>query len=105
MSYDRLDYTEVEPIAEGMHFLREPLNCEELGVTVVEVSEGWTGKPHDHAESGEEEVYVLLEGEVTMEVDDEELSLSAGDTVRVDPDATRQLHVESDSQLVVAGAP
>ena len=105
MSYDQLAYTEVEPVAEGMHFLRDPLNCEELGVTVVGVPEGWTGKPHDHADRGEEEVYVLLEGEATMEVDDETLSLSGGDVVRVDPDATRQLHADSDIELVVAGAP
>ena len=105
MSYDRVDYTEVEPIGNGMHFLREPLNCEELGITVVEVPEGWVGKPHDHADDGEEEVYLLLDGEATLEVESEELSLSPGDAVRVDPDANRQLRTDAQSQLIVAGAP
>lgn len=106
MSYDHVDYTDVEPLAPGMHFLREPLDCEELGVTVLEADDGWQGKEHDHAEEGHEEVYLLLSGSATLTVEGEPISLSACDAVRVDPADTRQLEFETDdSRMVVAGAP
>jgi mannose-6-phosphate isomerase-like protein (cupin superfamily) len=105
VTHSTVTYDEVEPRAPGMHFLRDALDCEELGLTVVDVEESWTGKEHDHAHDDQEEVYLLLEGAGTLTVDGEDLSLDAGDAVRVAPDSTRQLHVEADSLLVVAGAP
>ncbi len=46
-----------------------------------------------------------MEGDATLEVDGETVSLAAGDAVRVDPDSTRSLGFEDESLLVVAGAP
>jgi quercetin dioxygenase-like cupin family protein len=88
-----------------MHFLRDELDCENLGVTVVDVEAGWDGMEHDHGENAQEEVYVLVDGAGTLTVDGEEVSLDAGDAVRVDPESTRKLHFEEDSRMVVAGAP
>ncbi|GAA0527724.1 Cupin domain-containing protein [Halorubrum aquaticum] len=106
MGYDEAAYTDVEPKAPGMYFLREALDCAELGVTVVEGDADWDGMEHDHAEDGQEEVYVLLEGEATMDVDGESVALAAGDAVRVDPESSRTLSFEADgSRMVVAGAP
>jgi mannose-6-phosphate isomerase-like protein (cupin superfamily) len=106
MTHTTVNYEAVEPVAGAMHFLREPLDCEQLGVTVVECPPDWDGKPHDHAGEGEEEVYLLLEGEATITVEGEDLSLSPGDALRVDPDATRQIHNgDTESRFVVAGAP
>ncbi len=104
MSYETVNYDDVEPVANGMHFLRDPLGCEQLGVTVVDLDGDWTGKEHDHADDGQEEVYVLIEGEATIEVEDEAIELSPGDAVRVDPDATRTLSTDTGGRLVIAGA-
>ena len=104
MSHDRANYEEVEPVAEGMHFLRDPLDCERLGLTVVEVGPDWTGKEHDHAGNGQEEVYLLLDGAATLTVEGEAVELSPGEAVRVDPEATRQLEVTEESRMVIAGA-
>ena len=105
MGYDTATYTEVDPKAPGMYFLRDALDCTELGVTVVEGDADWDGMEHDHADAGHEEVYLLVEGDATLEVDGETVSLTAGDAVRVDPDSTRSLAFDGDSLLVVAGAP
>lgn len=106
MSYDTVNYDDVEPIADGMHFLRDPLDCEELGLTVVECEPGWTGKPHDHDEDGEEEIYLLVDGRATLTVEDEAVAMTEGDAVRVDPSDTRQIeNGDAESTFVIAGAP
>lgn len=106
MGYTKTNYTDVEPVAEAMYFLRDPLDCENLGVTVVDCEPGWTGKEHDHTEEGEEEVYVLVEGEATVVVEDDEVEMEEGDALRIPSDATRTIeNGEVESQFVLVGAP
>ncbi|PSP54616.1 cupin [Halobacteriales archaeon QS_1_67_19] len=105
MSYTKVDTRDVEPIAEGMRFLRDPLDCEKLGVTVLEADPGWTGEEHDHADDGQEEVYVLLKGEATVTVEGENVELSAGEALRIPPDATRRIrNGDTESEFVLVGA-
>ncbi|TKX73580.1 cupin domain-containing protein [Halorubrum sp. GN11_10-6_MGM] len=106
MGYDTTAYDGVEPRAPGMYFLRDALDCENLGVTVVEADDGWEGMEHDHADGDHEEVYVLLHGEATLTVDGDAVDLAPGDAVRVDPGSTRDLAFSADgSKMVIAGAP
>lgn len=104
--YDTASVDDVEELAPGMTFLRDVLDCDRLGVTLLEADPGWEGKPHDHADDGQEEVYLLLEGAATVTVEDEEVAMSAGDAVRIDPAATREITVgEEPATFVLAGAP
>jgi len=105
MSFSKAHYADGNERADGMYFLRETLGCDNLGVTVVDVEAGWAGMEHDHGDRGHEEVYYLTDGDVTLVVDGEEVSMAPGDAVRVDPDSDRRLHAEAASTLVVAGAP
>jgi len=105
MSYTRTNYENVEPRAPGMHFLRDALDCEQLGVTVLDADPGWEGMDHDHADDDHEEVYVLLEGSGRMTVENEEIDLDAGDAIRVASDAARELSFDEESTMVIAGAP
>jgi len=106
MAPTTVDYEDVDAVGGGLHFLRDELNCENLGVSVLECEPGWTGKPHDHADDEQEEVYVLLEGEATVTVDGEDVAMSAGDAIRVGPDERRQIENGSvESTFVLAGAP
>ncbi|WP_248895963.1 cupin domain-containing protein [Haloplanus halobius] len=105
MSHTRVNYHDVESVGGGLHFLRDALDCSNLGVSVLDCDADWSGKPHDHADDGQEEVYVLVEGEATATVDGESVSLSAGDALRVDPGATRRLDAEESCLFVIAGAP
>jgi mannose-6-phosphate isomerase-like protein (cupin superfamily) len=50
-------------------------------------------------------VYVLVDGEATVTVGDETVSMSAGDALRVDPETTRRIDADADSLFVIAGAP
>lgn len=105
MSYDRVNYGQVEPKAPSMHFLRDPLDCDKLGITVIDPDDGWSGMEHDHADRDHEEVYLLVDGSATLTVEGEEVGLDPGDAVRVEPEATRLLDITGDSQMVIAGAP
>jgi quercetin dioxygenase-like cupin family protein len=102
----KVSYDDVDPVAGGLHFLRDELDCESLGVSVLECEPGWTGKPHDHAEDGQEEVYVLVEGAATVTVESEEVELDAGDALRVAPEERRQItNGDAESRFVLVGAP
>ncbi|MFB6196166.1 MAG: cupin domain-containing protein [Haloplanus sp.] len=105
MSHTLVNYDDVDPVGGGLHFLRDALDCSNLGVSVLECDEGWSGKPHDHADDGQEEVYVLVEGQATVTVEDETVSMSDGDALRVDPAATRRIDAEESCLFVIAGAP
>lgn len=105
MSHALADYHDVDPVGGGLHFLRDALDCSNLGVSVLDVDADWSGKAHDHADEDEEEVYVLIEGAATVTVGDEAVPMSNGDALRVDPDATRQIDAEESSLFVIAGAP
>ncbi len=105
MSYETTNYERVDPKAPGMYFLRDALGCDELGITVVDVDAGWEGMAHDHAGEGHEEVYLLLNGAATIDVEGDSVSLEAGDAIRVPPTASRQLRFEEDGQMVIVGAP
>ncbi|SIS10133.1 cupin domain-containing protein [Natronorubrum thiooxidans] len=103
--YTKTNYRDVGG-QNGMHFLRDELNCEHMGVTVVECEPGWEGKEHDHEEEGHEEVYLLMEGEATVTIDDESVDMTDGDAVRIPPDATHQIHNgDTESRFVLMGAP
>jgi mannose-6-phosphate isomerase-like protein (cupin superfamily) len=106
MSHTKVNYHDVDPMADGMYFLRDELGCETVGLTVVEADPDWTGTEHDHAEQGHEEVYFLVDGQATLVVEDDEVELTPGDALRVSPDATRQIrNGPVESTFVIAGAP
>jgi mannose-6-phosphate isomerase-like protein (cupin superfamily) len=106
MAYTKVNYEDVDPVAGSMHFLRDPLDCDTVGVTVLDCEPGWSGKAHDHAEEDHEEVYLLVEGEATVTIEGEDVSMEAGDAVRIAPTATREIqNGETESTFVLVGAP
>jgi len=106
MSYTKVDYESVEPVGGGLHFLRDALDCENVGVSILECPPGWEGKPHDHAADGQEEVYVLVEGHATVTLDGDTVEMAAGDALRIAPDVERQItNGEAESRFVLVGAP
>ena len=55
--------------------------------------------PFVHAHKQNEEIYGILEGKGTFEIDGETVALSAGDWVRVAPAAKRRLFASSDEGI------
>ncbi|MCU4741988.1 cupin domain-containing protein [Halobacteria archaeon AArc-m2/3/4] len=106
MSYTKVNADDVEPVSDGLKFLRESLECDQLGLSVLDCEPGWEGMEHDHADDGEEEVYYLVEGSATVIVEGEEISMEPRDALRIAPDATRQIqNGETETTFVLAGAP
>lgn len=98
----------------GMWFFRDPLGCDSLGVTLLELEPGGKGRAHDHAADGQVEVYLVVDGELTVELgggaDDppeESIALESREALRVAADTWRQLHNRGDERVrvVIAGAP
>lgn len=118
MDYDVSGTDEVDSVVPeeygGMWFFREPLDCENLGMTLLELEPGGMGKAHDHAADRQEEVYLVVDGELTIQLGgsedepaDEEVTLDVGEAIRVAPETRRQLHNHGDERvrIAIAGAP
>ncbi|RLM57275.1 cupin domain-containing protein [Halobellus sp. Atlit-31R] len=105
MSYTKAHYEDGDEKAPGMYFLRDELDCENLGLTVVDVDADWSGREHDHAESGKEEVYYLVDGTGSVTVDGDDVTLEPGDAVRVAAASRRQLHAAESATFLITGAP
>lgn len=100
------NYTDVDATAGALHFMRDELDCEELGFSVLECDPEWEGMEHDHADDGHEEIYHLVEGSATVTVDGEEVPLEPGDAIHLPPDAERKItNGDEASTFVLAGAP
>jgi hypothetical protein len=70
--------------------LREPLGIHSFGINAIKTDEdGLLINEHDEA-GGQEEVYVVLDGNATFEVDGETFEAPAGTFVSVRPESTRK---------------
>ena len=106
MPYRKVNYAEVEPVADAMHFLGEPLESEQLGVTMVRCNPGWRGMKHDHRDNQHEEVYVLIDGGAEVVIDGETVSMEPGDAIWIPPESTRQIrNGAEESAFVLVSAP
>ena len=72
---------------------RAELGVTSFGMQILDLPPNLTeGYPnHDHAETGQEEVFIPLRGSGTMTVDGEEIALEPGVALRVGPAAKRCL--------------
>lgn len=106
MSYEKVNYTDVEPVSDAMHFLREPLKSRSVGVTIVRCDPGWRSREHDHSDDEHEEIYVLMRGEATVRIDGEDVPMESGDVLRIAPESTRQIrNSEEESAFVLVSGP
>ena len=107
MPYVVVDADAIEPGFGGaFRRVRRELGVTAFGINRVDLPPGAAGREHDHAESGQEEVYVVIAGSGTMAVDGEEVELRPGRFLFVDAGSTRQPHAGPDGlSWVVVGAP
>jgi uncharacterized cupin superfamily protein len=82
--------------------LRDPLGVSAFGINELELPPGAEGLEHDHAQDGQEEVYVIVRGGGTIRVDGTEAELQPGTYVFMSPDARRQM-VAGDEGLAWVG--
>ena len=87
---------------------REALGVEAWGMNLLELDPHCSGYPeHDHAKDGQEEVYVVLRGAITLQAEGREHVLGQGDLVRVSPTVRRKFVTgdEGATLLALGGTP
>ena len=84
--------------AERFQLLRRELGISSFGMNLILLSPGQRGRVHAHER--QEEVYLVLAGELTLIIDGEEHVLGPDDVARVGPAPRRQL-VNAGSQRVI----
>src|SRR5205809_7071731 len=85
--------------------VREHLGIHAFGINAFTPSEdGTLVNEHDEAGSGQEELYIVLDGKVTFEVDGETLDALPGTLLFVGP-APRRKATGDGTVLVIGGTP
>ena len=106
--YTVVDIDDVEAAGPDgrVRFLRRAVGATAFGFNWFELGPGSQGPEHDETASKQEEVMIVLSGSGTLEIDGEELALSARRVVRLDPEAVRQVRAGGDGiTFVSAGSP
>lgn len=80
---------------------RRTLGAEAFGFNVVDIAPGGELPAHDESESGQEEVFVVLEGEATIVAGDDEYPGPPGTFVRYGSDVKRTVRNRSDAPIRV----
>jgi hypothetical protein len=87
---------------------RAELGVESFGMQVIDMPAGYDGYPeHDHAEDGQEEVYVTLGGGGELEIEGERFPLDGDHIARVAAGTKRKVWPGTDGirVLVLGGYP
>jgi quercetin dioxygenase-like cupin family protein len=70
---------------------RKALGTEAFGYNMVVIGPGGQIPEHDEGESGQVELYVILEGEAVLRLDGEDHPAPAGTFASIEPTATRAI--------------
>jgi uncharacterized cupin superfamily protein len=79
----------------GFRKIRDPLGVTAFGVNAVVLPPGYTTKPHYHER--QEELYLVVDGEIEMDLAGEKRTLTPGGLARVDAATVRSLRNTSDT--------
>jgi mannose-6-phosphate isomerase-like protein (cupin superfamily) len=108
MSYTVADLDTVDAGGPGgmVRFVRKALGTRAFGHNYFVIPPDTVGREHDHADSGQEEVYFVVRGSGTMRIDGDEIELRPGRFVRIDGTSTRVPVAGPDGlELYTVGAP
>jgi len=83
--------------------VRAELGVTSFGVQVIEMPPDVTQYPeHDHAESGQEELFGVLDGSGRIAIGEDEVPLEPGVFVRVGPRERRKIYSGADGLRLIA---
>jgi uncharacterized cupin superfamily protein len=93
--------TTIDDLGEGPGFrkVRAALGVTEFGVNVIVVPPGYTSRRHFHER--QQELYLVIQGELEFELGDARQTFGPGGLVRVDPPTVRSLRNTSDTEEAV----
>jgi uncharacterized cupin superfamily protein len=78
---------------------RKALGTGAFGYNLVEIAPGGQIPEHDEGQSGQVELYAILEGEATMLLDGQEHPAPGGTFASIEPAANRQILNRSDAPV------
>jgi len=78
---------------------RKALGTSAFGFNLVEIGPGGQIPEHDEAESGQVELFIVLEGDAVMRLDGEEHAAPAGTFASIEPPASRTILNRSDAPV------
>lgn len=92
MSYRFVDAREIEPRLGVLRPLRRALEIESFGVNEITLGPNAATYPeHDERKTGQDELYVVLEGDAVMTIDGEQLEMRPGRYIFVTPESKRHI--------------
>jgi uncharacterized cupin superfamily protein len=94
-----ISFARLEPDADRFQRLRAELGVTSFGINLIVLRPRQRGRAHRHEH--QEEVYLVLEGELTLLIEGEPHTLGKGELVRVGPEVRRQLTNQSQSDTVL----
>jgi uncharacterized cupin superfamily protein len=97
---NRQDFERMEGSGESTWLLaRKALGTRAFGYNLVEIAPGGQIPEHDEAQSGQVELYVILEGEAVLRLDGEDHPAPAGTFASLEPAATRTILNRSNAPI------
>jgi len=87
---------------------RAELGVTAFGMQVIQLPPGYEDYPeHDHAETGQEEVFVTLSGSGTMDIEGDRVEMEPQTLIRVGPATKRKVFAGPDGlrMLALGGCP
>jgi len=87
---------------------RAELGVRAFGMQVIQLPPGYEDYPeHDHAETGQEEVFVTLSGSGTMDIEGDRVEMEPQTLIRVGPATKRKVFAGPDGlrMLALGGCP
>lgn len=82
---------------------RGELGVQSFGLAIIDLERGTDDHPaHEHEAAGQEEVFIVLRGTGTMEIDRETIDLDCDTMVRVGPTSTRRISPGADGIRLIA---
>ena len=98
----RIDDTEAV-VGGAFKRLRAELGVSSWGMQVLDIPPNVDRYPeHDHAEDGQEEVYVTLRGAAEIDIDGDRHRLDPDTVVRVGPGVKRKIYTGDDGARILA---
>jgi mannose-6-phosphate isomerase-like protein (cupin superfamily) len=97
---DGISRTALDPdVGERFLSLRRQLGVTSFGINQIVLEPRQRGRIHRHQR--QEEVYLVIEGTLTLSVEGEEQAVQRGELVRVAPEVRRQLVNRGPERLVI----
>ena len=95
VAYTKLDMSGTDRFVP----LRQQLGVTSFGMNLILLHAGARGRIHKHAK--QEEVYLVLEGTLSLSIEGVERDMSAGELARIAPEVRRQLINRGPARLAI----